>query len=133
MMPRFSQKSLDNLLTCDADLQAIFLEVVNHFDCTVLCGHRSEEEQNEAFRANRSTLKWPDSKHNFNPSRAVDVVPYPIDWENLKRFYYFGGFVKGIAQDMDILIRWGGDWDNDTMTDDQKFMDLPHFELIQKV
>ena len=130
-MPSFSKKSMDILKTCDLELQELFIEVVRHFDCSVLCGHRTEEEQNEAFRNNRSTKRWPESKHNLKPSMAVDVVPYPIDWENLNRFYYFGGFVKGIAQDMGIKIRWGGDWDGDTLTDDQKFMDLPHYELIR--
>jgi len=129
-MASFGTKSAQNLLTCDIELQTLFNEVVKHFDCSVLCGHRAEEEQNEAFRNNGSTLKWPDSKHNRKPSKAVDVVPYPIDWEKLNRFYYFGGFVKGIADKLGIKIRWGGDWDNDTLTEDQKFKDLPHFELI---
>jgi peptidoglycan L-alanyl-D-glutamate endopeptidase CwlK len=128
-MPNFGDRSRRNLLTCDLELQELFNEVVKTFDCSVLCGHRNEEEQNEAYRNNHSTLKWPESKHNRKPSRAVDVVPYPINWENLNRFYMFGGYVKGIADKLGIKIRWGGDWDSDTMTDDQKFMDLPHFEL----
>ena len=28
-----------------------------------------------------------------NPSRAVDVVPYPIDWDDRERFHLFAGFV----------------------------------------
>ncbi len=52
---------------------------------------------------------------------AVDVIPYPIDWENITRFYRFGGFVKAIAVMLGIPLIWGGDW--------QKFKDLPHFEL----
>ena len=129
-MGEFGEKSRKNLESCHIDLQRLFKEVVKGFDCSVTCGHRNEEEQNEAFRANRSTKKWPNSNHNTEPSIAVDVVPYPIDWENLKRFYFFGGYVKAKAEDMGIKIRWGGDWDSDTMTDDQKFIDLPHFELI---
>jgi len=128
-MPSFSAKSKEALETCDIELNELFNEVIEHFDCTVLAGHRTEEEQNKAFRSNMSTLRWPDSKHNIKPSRAIDVVPYPIDWENLNRFYFFGGYVKGIAEKRGIKIRWGGDWDNDTLTNDQKFMDLPHFEI----
>jgi len=30
---------------------------------------------------------------------------------------------------MGIRLRWGGDWDGDTELDDNKFDDLPHFEL----
>ena len=34
-----------------------------------------------------------------------------------------------VAQDLDIPIRWGGDWDSDNNLNDQNFMDLVHFEL----
>lgn len=129
-MPKFGKKSLENLDQCHLDLQLLFGEVIKDFDCSVLCGHRSEAEQNEAFRNNNSTKKYPDSKHNQVPSIAIDVVPYPIDWENLNRFYFFGGYVKKTAELLGVKIRWGGDWDGDTLTDDQGFMDLPHFELI---
>lgn len=131
-MPRFGKKSQDNLDTCHPDLQKLLNEVIKGFDCSVLCGHRGKDEQNEAFRLNQSTLQWPDSKHNDAISTAVDVVPYPIDWENLKRFYMFGGYVLGIAEQMGIDIRWGGDWDQDTFIKDQNFNDLPHFELVIK-
>ncbi len=45
------------------------------------------------------------------------------------RWYYFGGFVLGTAEEMDIDIRWGGDWDGDRSLEDQTFHDLPHFEV----
>jgi len=32
---------------------------------------------------------------------------------------------------MDISIRWGGDWNMDTYVKDQRFNDLPHFELVK--
>ena len=128
-MPSFGEKSRDNLSQCDYRLQTLFNTVVEYFDCSVMCGHRSEEDQNEAFRTGNSQVKWPDSDHNEDPSLAVDVVPYPIDWENLKRFYYFGGFVKGIAKQLQLEITWGGDWDDDTILNDQSFMDLPHFKI----
>jgi len=130
-MPNFGQKSSDNLSTAHPDLQLLFKAVVRDFDCSVLCGHRSEQEQNEVFQVGKSKVQFPESKHNQFPSMAVDVAPYPINWENLKRFYFFGGYVKKTAELLGIKIRWGGDWDSDTLTDDQKFMDLPHFELIQ--
>lgn len=129
-MPSFGEKSRNNLSQCHPDLQLLFNAVVKVFDCSVICGHRSENDQNEAFRTNQSKLKFPDSKHNKEPSMAVDVVPYPIDWENLNRFYMFIGYVRAKAEMLGIKIRSGGDWDSDTMTDDQSFMDLPHFEII---
>ena len=129
-MPKFSAKSESRLLTCVPDLQRLFRVVVIHYDCSILCGHRAEDEQNEAFESNNSHVMWPDSLHNQFPSKAVDVAPYPIDWDDLDRFYHFGGFVRGIATMMQIPIRGGHDWDSDTILDDQKFMDLPHFEKL---
>jgi peptidoglycan L-alanyl-D-glutamate endopeptidase CwlK len=130
-MPKFSEKSEGKLRGCHPDLQRLFNEVVKYFDCKIDCGYRGEEEQNEAFRTNHSTKKYPDSKHNSVPSIAVDVVPYPVDWENLKRFYFFGGYVKRTADIMGINVRWGGDWDSDTVLNDQSFNDLPHWEILQ--
>lgn len=127
-MPRFSSRSLERLETCDPRLQAIFNVVIRNFDCTILEGYRGEEAQNEAYRAGKSTLKYPESKHNRRPSLAVDVAPYPIDWDDTERFYYFGGYVVGIADSLRIDVRWGGDWDSDTLVHDQSFFDLPHFE-----
>ncbi len=75
-------------------------------------------------------MEYPHGKHNRKPSEAIDAAPYPIDWDDLNRFYYFAGYVKGIANEMGIKIRWGGDWDGDTILDDQTFMDLPHFEIL---
>ena len=128
-MPRFGKTSKRRLATCDNGLQNLFYEVVTHFDCSILVGHRGEEDQNKAFDEGKSQVLCSKGKHNSNPSTAVDVAPYPIDWDDRERFIYFGGFVKGVALEMGIPLRWGGDWDNDTQLKDQKFNDLVHFEL----
>ena len=128
-MPRFGSRSRKNLNTCHEDLQELFNEVIKFFDCTVIQGHRGEEEQNKYFKEGKSKVKYPNGRHNANPSNAVDVVPYPIDWKDTDRMYYFAGFVKGIAYKMGIPIRWGGDWNDNTEVKDTNFKDLPHFEL----
>ena len=128
-MPRFSSKTKRKLDTCHESLQQLFSEVVKSFDCTVIEGHRGEKKQNEAYRKGNSKLKYPNGKHNKTPSIAVDVIPYPIDWKDRDRMHYFGGFVLGIAKKMGFKIRWGGDWDMDTHTKDNKFDDLVHFEM----
>jgi peptidoglycan L-alanyl-D-glutamate endopeptidase CwlK len=130
-MPKFSKKSRVSLESCHSDLQKLFDEVIKHFDCTVLQGHRGKELQNEYYRTGRSKVKYPMSKHNSFPSLAVDVAPYPINWNDKERFYFFAGYVKAMADQMGIKIRWGGDWDGDTNVRDQTFMDLPHYELIE--
>ena len=130
-MYSFSKKSQVKLKTCHPDLQRLFNEVIKQRDCTVIQGWRSNEEQEEYYRTGKSKLRAGQSKHNKNPSLAIDVAPYPIDWNNYRRFYHFGGYVKGIADSLNIPIRWGGDWDGDNNFKDQKFHDLPHFELIK--
>jgi len=119
-----------NLSTVNGRLQDVFLEVIKGYDCSILCGFRNEEDQDEAFHTGRSQKKWPDGRHNKAPSNAVDVAPWPIDWNNKKRFYHFAGYVKGVADKMGIKLRWGGDWDSDNDLDDQSLFDLVHFELI---
>lgn len=120
------------LNSCHPDLVRLFEEVVKHYDCTILCGHRSEEEQTKAFSEGRSKVQFPDSKHNSIPSLAVDVSPYPVDWDDLGRFYHFVGYVRGVAQGMGIGIRSGADWDGDFEIKDNNFNDLPHFELTNE-
>jgi len=107
----------------------VFNEVIKTFDCSILQGFRPQHLQDAAFRAGRSKLKWPQSMHNRMPSMAVDVAPYPIDWDDHSRFYFFSGYVLGIAQILGVGLMWGGDWDSDTQVMDQSFFDLPHFEL----
>jgi hypothetical protein len=52
---------------------------VSPIDFKILCGHREEKEQNEAFNKGNSKLKWPQSKHNSLPSLAVDIAPFPVN------------------------------------------------------
>ena len=67
---------------------------------------------------------------------AVDAVPYPIDWNDTNRMRFFAGFVMGVAARLyhegliTHKVRWGGDWDRDTDVKDNRFQDLPHFELV---
>lgn len=135
-MSEFSKSSKDKLDTCHNDLQVLFLEVIKSFDCTVVCGHRGEEEQNKAYNEGNSQLQFPRSKHNRLPSLAVDVVPFPIDWRDLNRMRFFSGYVLGIAQvlkdsgKMTHSIRWGGDWNSDSELADNRFNDFPHFEIV---
>ena len=129
-MPRFGKKSKERLSTCDEKLQKVFNEVIKKVDCSVLEGHRGERKQEQYFTEGKSKVRFPFGRHNSNPSRAVDVVPYPIDWDDRERFNLFAGYVLGIAEGLGIEIRWGGDWNKNFKVDDNNFDDFPHFELI---
>tara|TARA_E500000305_G_C3918212_1_gene186781 strand:+ start:354 stop:692 length:339 start_codon:yes stop_codon:yes gene_type:complete len=108
------------------------LEVIKHIDVTVLEGHRSVERQAELFRQGKSKLDGSPgkmSKHNHKPSLAVDVAPYPIDWQDRERFIACAFFIKGIASQMGIKLRLGADWNGDFRIT-ESFFDAPHFELV---
>lgn len=139
-MPTFGTRSRSSLASCHPDLRDLFAAVVESYDCSVLEGARSQERQEELYRQGKSTLDGVDkrSKHQVTEeeplSRAVDVLPYPIDWGDTKRMYHFAGYVLSTADRMGIRLRWGGDWDGDIQTagsQDQSFYDLPHFELLR--
>lgn len=146
-MPFFSNTSKRRLRTCHPDLQVLMKWVIQFIDITIVWGYRGKESQNEAFRNGFSKKKYPGSKHNITiivgkikkpESKAVDAVPCPVDWENVARMRFFAGIIIGIAiwlkqtGRMKYCIRWGGDWDSDTVLKDQRFDDLAHFELTTK-
>lgn len=120
-MPKFSEISAHRLETCHPDLQRVFNEVIKLADCSIICGHRNQEDQDAAFAAGNSHVKWPNGNHNAVPSNAVDVCPWPIDWKDEARFRAFAAIVKDVAKGQAVAIQWGGDW-----TD---FQDFPHWEL----
>ena len=135
-MPSFSQKSTSRLRTCSYDLVTIFNEVVKYYDCSILEGHRGEVRQNALF-PKKTQVKWPDGKHNSYPSKAVDVVPYPIPdnwgedhWKDRVHFYNLAAIVKFVANQKGITIIWGGDWNSDGDFKDNRFEDLVHFEIL---
>jgi hypothetical protein len=130
MSYRFGKSSQKQLETCHPIIQEILNEAIEYIDFSVLCGHRNKKAQTKAFNDGNSKVQYPDSEHNSLPSLAADVAPYPIDWDNLVRFAYLMGVIKGIAHEKGYKIRTGIDWDNDGDITDHNFMDYPHFELV---
>ena len=136
-MNHFSESSKRKLDTCHSDLRKLFEHVILDYDCTIICGHRTEEEQNRVYAEGKSQKKWPNSKHNTSPSLAIDVAPYErnhVDWGKLQSAE-FAGYVKGVADQLFRIgtithhIRRGIDWDSDNDVDDTKFWDACHFEI----
>ena len=89
----------------------------------------TQGKENALYKEGKTKLTFPKGRHNASPSLAVDVCPYPINWDDRERFHLFSGFVLGIAKSMGINLRWGGDWNQNWEVDDNKFDDFPHFEL----
>ena len=126
-MPKFSSKSASRLATCHPDLQKLFNEVIKTKDCVIICGARTLEEQIKAYQGGFSKLDGviKKSKHQVSPERplslAVDILPYPLRWDDALGHLVFADYVKLIANKMEIDVVWGGDW--------KRFPDAPHWEL----
>jgi hypothetical protein len=139
-MPSFGGTSLAQLNTCCDEIIEVLEIVVIEYDIKVLEGVRSWDRQAQLLEEGRTTLGPGGSKHNppklpdgtEDPdwkSKAVDCVPYPIDWKDARRFIYMAGIIIGVGRTLGYDFRWGGNWDEDQIIlDDQNFDDLPHFE-----
>ncbi|MFH1409110.1 MAG: M15 family peptidase [Nanoarchaeota archaeon] len=127
----FSAISRERLASCDERIQMVFQKVIKVFDCSIIEGHRGEALQHLYFTQHKTQLDWPNGKHNSQPSKAVDVMPSPVNWYDKERMYYFAGYVMATALSMGIKLRWGHDWDGDTDLSDQTFNDGPHYELVE--
>jgi len=125
-MPKFGKKSRDRLLGVKPELINVLNELVKIMDVTIIEGLRTEARQNELVAQGKSKTKY--SKHLRG--MAVDLAPYPIDWDDRERFHYMGGMFRGICQQMGVKGRWGGDWDSDGDVKDNSFDDLVHVELM---
>ena len=124
-MPHFGKRSKQRLKGVDTKLVNVLNELVKIMDVTIIEGLRSQERQDELVAKGASKTKY--SKHI--QGKAVDLAPYPIDWEDRERFHYMGGMVRGIGQQLNVNIRWGGDWDSDGEIKDNNFDDLVHVEI----
>lgn len=126
MMAKLGATSLKRLGTCDTRLQALIEMVEKDYprDFTVVCGHRGEEAQEEAFKNGTSKAHFGESSHNSIPSMAVDIAPFAtgkIRWGDTESFLLLATHMFRAAQQMGWPIRWGGHFSGG--------WDKPHFEL----
>lgn len=134
-----SDSSREKLKQCHPLLQDLVNKASKFIPLVVVCGFRGESEQNKAYEEGKSKVKFPDSKHNKQPSLAVDlaILSYgnKICWTNDDQFRFLGGVLTGIYyQNVETFnffgfkLRWGGDWDGDFDASD---WDPGHFELVE--
>ena len=117
-----STKSKAKLNTCHSDLIKLIEAVAETEKCAVICGHRGKAEQEKAFASGASKARFGQSKHNSKPSLAVDVVPLPLDWEDIEAFEKLGEKIMAKAEELGIKIKWGKNF--------KGLVDYPHYELI---
>jgi len=132
-MYKFSKISRSRLNSCDPRLIRVMELAITRIDFSVVCGHRGETEQTAAYRSGNSKTPWPKSKHNKLPAQAVDIIPHPFKpeyWKSLEVWAEQAEVVLQCAQELGVRMRWGGDWNMNGSSKDEKFFDGPHFELI---
>ena len=125
-MYRFGSKSKELLKDIDIQLIEVLNELIKVMDVTIIEGRRTKERQKQLLGEGKTKTML--SKHI--DGKAVDLAPYPIDWEDRERFHYMGGIVRGLSHCLGYKVRWGGDWDSDGEIKDNNFDDLVHIEIL---
>ncbi len=149
-MPYLAQKSTKQLATCERDLQTLCNTMIRYIDFCVVYGHRTKEVQFQLYREGREFKdnRWiiseekkvvtymdgteKKSMHNYFPSKAVDIYPYP--WpkslpDQQIAMAHLVGFAKALACQLKIQgvisseFEFGYDWKNP--------YDPPHIQIKQ--
>ena len=119
---KLGTRSLQSLSGVHPDLVAVVKRAIEitEVDFTVIEGVRNIDRQRQLYKAGNSTTM--NSRHITG--HAVDMVPYPVDWDDLARFEVMAHAMDTAARELSISTVWGGDW--------KSFYDAPHFELDRR-
>jgi len=128
-MPKFSTRSLKARAELHPILQQLVDEAIKEVDFVILDAQRGRAEQEKAFKGGFSKAHFGQSAHNYKPAVALDVCPFPIDFNDTAKFRTIAKVFMRIAKEKKLPVRWGGDWDMDGDWKDEKFLDWGHFEL----
>ncbi len=127
-MYKFGKKSLEKLNNRQLHpfLKLLMEKAIetSPLDFTIIETVRTKEQQ--IINVKKGVSKTMKSRHipattKSGYSEAVDIAPYPIDWNNVERFKQLSSHIKKTADLMGIKIEWGGDW--------KTFKDYPHYQL----
>jgi peptidoglycan L-alanyl-D-glutamate endopeptidase CwlK len=156
-MSQFSlgEKSISKLEGVHADLMRVVKRAIELTtqDFMVLEGVRPEQRQRELYGQGRSAAElikagvdpslakpsanvvtWTLKSNHFKQAdgfgHAVDLVPYPVDWNTLSKFDAIADAMMQAADELGIKIRHGADWDQDGKLRERGETDNPHFELV---
>ena len=152
MSYQLSKRSLSRLAGVDDKLVAVVKRAIeiSQVDFMVLEGVRSKEQcminygkgrtaaqcvakgvPAQYANPNAAKVTWLNnpfaSKHV--DGKAVDLVPYPVDWNDLKKFDAIAQAMLQAAKEFGVPVRWGADWDNDGKPRERGESDSPHFEI----
>ena len=152
MVFNLSQRSLDRLVGVDERLQRVVKRAIelSKQDFMVLEGVRTRQQCMINYgkgrtiaqcvakgvparyaNPNAAKVTWLNnpfaSKHVSG--KAVDLVPYPVDWDDLKKFDTIAQAMLQAAKELGVPVRWGADWDGDGKPRERGESDSPHFEI----
>lgn len=132
MTYQYSRRSKERLQSCHFVLQALMTEAIKGApsDMSIVSGYRGEAQQNELYKNRRSKVQWPNSKHNKDPSEAVDVVPYVggLSW-NWAHIEPLAEHIKAAWTRLPAHVtegwrlEWGGDW---------RWRDGAHWQIVRE-
>lgn len=134
----FGKRSREKLDGVNPDLVAVMERAISISpqDFSIIEGLRTIGRQKELYNSGKSQTL--DSRHISG--HAIDLVSYPISWE-FDSFYPIADAVIQACKDVDVGLRWGGNWRVRDLRDwrgsalelvrayEGKFYDLPHFEI----
>ena len=137
-MYKLSLRSKQRLSGVHPDLVEVVKRAIEitEQDFSVTEGIRHIERQRQLVATGKSTTL--NSRHLTG--HAVDLVPYPVSWD-WEHFYPIADAVILAAKEVDVPIRWGGNWQvNDVRQWDGSALDLsqsytgrfndgPHIEI----
>ena len=152
MSYQLSKRSLSRLAGVDDKLVAVVKRAIeiSDVDFMVLEGVRTKEQcminYGKGRNASQCSAKGVPAKYAQpsaakvtwlnNPfaskhvsGKAVDLVPYPVDWNDLKKFDAIAKAMLQAAKELGVPVRWGADWDGDGKPRERGESDSPHFEI----
>jgi len=133
-MNKWGKSSAKHRQSIDWRLNAVSTQVLKLRDHSIIQGHRNETDQNAAFDADTSKLRWPDSKHNSIPCTALDMQPHPMPKSKQRlreNLAYLAGLYIALGSTMELNLRWGGSWNGSGEIENNKFFDGFHIEIVE--
>jgi peptidoglycan L-alanyl-D-glutamate endopeptidase CwlK len=135
-MFQLSNRSLSRLQDVNPQLIKIILLAIKRtpvdFGVAWMGGKRTPEEQNQLFKEGYSKCDGYEkiSKHQLGNAVDLNVFVDSKLIENKEMLCLVAGVMFACANEMNVNIRWGLDWNRNGDIRDNTFNDIYHFELI---
>ena len=137
---RLSKLSLSRLEGVEPRLVAVVKRAIeiSSQDFMVLEGVRTPARQKELYAQGRTKpgnkVTWTLNSNHFKKAdgfgHAVDLVPFPVDWNTLSKFDAVSKAMFAAAKELGVNLRWGRDWNQNKRPGERGESDSPHFEIV---